>query len=88
MVIDFTSHEVSAAHLEIAAAKGRAIVIGSTGFTAEEMKKIQRAGGRGPVRPGPQHERRRQLSFSRSSPTSPESSAMSTMWRSSRRTIT
>jgi 4-hydroxy-tetrahydrodipicolinate reductase len=39
VVIDFTSHEVSAAHLEIAAAKGRAIVIGSTGFTAGELKR-------------------------------------------------
>ena len=35
VVIDFTSHEVSAAHLEIAAAKVKAIVIGSTGFTEE-----------------------------------------------------
>ena len=41
VVIDFTSHEVSAGHLEIAAAKGKAIVIGSTGFTAEEMKRAK-----------------------------------------------
>jgi len=39
VVIDFTAHEVSASHLEIAADKGRAIVIGSTGFTAEELKR-------------------------------------------------
>jgi 4-hydroxy-tetrahydrodipicolinate reductase len=39
--IDFTHHEVSLKHLEIAAEKGRAIVIGSTGFAAEEMKRIK-----------------------------------------------
>lgn len=39
VVIDFTSHAVSLEHLELAAKKKRAIVIGSTGFTAEEMKK-------------------------------------------------
>jgi 4-hydroxy-tetrahydrodipicolinate reductase len=37
VVIDFTSHEASLGHLEIAAAKRRAIVIGSTGFTVAEM---------------------------------------------------
>jgi 4-hydroxy-tetrahydrodipicolinate reductase len=41
VVIDFTHHEVSLKHLEIAAEKGRAIVIGSTGFAAEEMKRIK-----------------------------------------------
>jgi len=41
VVIDFTSHEVSAGHLEIAAAKGKGIVIGSTGFTAEEMNRAR-----------------------------------------------
>jgi 4-hydroxy-tetrahydrodipicolinate reductase len=41
VVIDFTSHEASIGHLEIAAAMGRAIVIGSTGFTADEMKRIR-----------------------------------------------
>ncbi|MFH1078706.1 MAG: 4-hydroxy-tetrahydrodipicolinate reductase [Pseudomonadota bacterium] len=39
VVIDFTSHAVSLEHLELAAGKKRSIVIGSTGFTAEEMKK-------------------------------------------------
>jgi 4-hydroxy-tetrahydrodipicolinate reductase len=39
VVIDFTSHAVSLEHLELAAKKKRAIVIGSTGFTAEEMKQ-------------------------------------------------
>lgn len=45
VVIDFTAHEVSAAHLEIAAAGGKAIVIGSTGFTAEELRRAETLGG-------------------------------------------
>jgi 4-hydroxy-tetrahydrodipicolinate reductase len=45
VVIDFTSHEASADHLRIAASMGRAIVIGSTGFTAEEIKKIRETAG-------------------------------------------
>lgn len=40
VLIDFTSHEVSLKNLEIAAACNRAIVIGSTGFTIAEMKKV------------------------------------------------
>ncbi len=39
VVIDFTSHDVSLKNLEIAADRRRAIVIGSTGFTAEELAK-------------------------------------------------
>lgn len=39
VVIDFTSHEVSMHNLEIASASGRAMVIGSTGFTTEALKK-------------------------------------------------
>lgn len=39
VVIDFTAHDVSLGHLEIAAAAGKAIVIGSTGFTAAETKR-------------------------------------------------
>src|SRR5450756_1593266 len=39
VVIDFTSHEASLRNLEIAAAHSRAMVIGSTGFTTEELKK-------------------------------------------------
>jgi 4-hydroxy-tetrahydrodipicolinate reductase len=41
VVIDFTHHEVSLKNLEIAAEKNRAIVIGSTGFTAAEMGRIK-----------------------------------------------
>lgn len=41
IVIDFTSHAASMRHLEIAASKKRAIVIGSTGFESEELKKVE-----------------------------------------------
>jgi 4-hydroxy-tetrahydrodipicolinate reductase len=41
VVIDFTAHDVSLGHLEIAAAAGKAIVIGSTGFTGPELKKAK-----------------------------------------------
>jgi 4-hydroxy-tetrahydrodipicolinate reductase len=41
VVIDFTSHEASLGNIEIAAVKGKAIVIGSTGITAEEMKRAR-----------------------------------------------
>jgi 4-hydroxy-tetrahydrodipicolinate reductase len=40
VVIDFTHHETAVRHLETAVEKQRAIVIGSTGFTREEMKRI------------------------------------------------
>jgi 4-hydroxy-tetrahydrodipicolinate reductase len=41
VVIDFTQFEASLEHLKTAAAKGKAIVIGSTGFTAEAMQKAR-----------------------------------------------
>ena len=41
VVIDFTNHEASLNYLKIAGEKNRAIVIGSTGFTAVEMKKVK-----------------------------------------------
>jgi 4-hydroxy-tetrahydrodipicolinate reductase len=41
VVIDFTSPEVSLGNLEVAAAHGKAIVIGSTGFTSEEMRRAK-----------------------------------------------
>ncbi len=40
VIIDFTFHEASVAHAQKAAEKGRAMVIGTTGFTQEEYKKI------------------------------------------------
>jgi len=41
VVIDFTAHDVSLGHLETAASAGKAIVIGSTGFTAREMERVR-----------------------------------------------
>lgn len=41
VVIDFTNHEASLQYLKIAGEKNRAIIIGSTGFTTEEMKKVK-----------------------------------------------
>lgn len=41
VVIDFTNHEASLNYLRIAGERNRAIVIGSTGFTSDEMKKAK-----------------------------------------------
>lgn len=41
VVIDFTNHEASLKYLRIAGERKRAIIIGSTGFTAEEMNKVK-----------------------------------------------
>jgi 4-hydroxy-tetrahydrodipicolinate reductase len=41
VIIDFTQHEASLKNLEAAVEKQRAIVIGSTGFTADEMRKVR-----------------------------------------------
>ncbi|MBE3085601.1 MAG: 4-hydroxy-tetrahydrodipicolinate reductase [Bacteroidetes bacterium] len=41
VVIDFTNHEASLNYLKIAGEENCAIVIGSTGFTAVEMKKVR-----------------------------------------------
>lgn len=40
VVIDFSSHNASLEHLRVAAEHGRAIVIGSTGFTPDEMGQV------------------------------------------------
>jgi 4-hydroxy-tetrahydrodipicolinate reductase len=40
VIIDFTHHHSSMKHLELAVGSGIAIVIGSTGFSAEEIKRI------------------------------------------------
>jgi 4-hydroxy-tetrahydrodipicolinate reductase len=45
VVIDFTAHDVSLRNIETAAATGKAIVIGSTGFTADEMKRVRQLAG-------------------------------------------
>jgi 4-hydroxy-tetrahydrodipicolinate reductase len=49
VVIDFTSAEASAGHAEICAARGVALVIGSTGFTAEGKARVAAAAKRIPV---------------------------------------
>ncbi len=41
VVIDFTAHEASMAHLRIAAENRKAIVIGSTGFTPDEIARVK-----------------------------------------------
>lgn len=40
VIIDFTFHTASMEHLRLASGCGKPIVIGSTGFTSEEMKEV------------------------------------------------
>ena len=42
VVIDFTFHEATVVHARRAAEKGRAMVIGTTGFTPQELEEIHR----------------------------------------------
>jgi 4-hydroxy-tetrahydrodipicolinate reductase len=49
VVVDFTSHEASAAHAELCAEKGVPIVIGSTGFTPEAKARVAAAAKRIPI---------------------------------------
>jgi 4-hydroxy-tetrahydrodipicolinate reductase len=49
VVVDFTSAEASAGHAEICAEHGVALVIGSTGFTAEGKARVAAAARRIPV---------------------------------------
>jgi 4-hydroxy-tetrahydrodipicolinate reductase len=49
VVIDFTSHDASVRHAELCAEKGVALVIGSTGFTADDKAKIAAAARKIPV---------------------------------------
>ena len=48
-VIDFTLPEGSLAHLELARQHGKAMVIGTTGFNADQKREIQRAAETIPV---------------------------------------
>jgi 4-hydroxy-tetrahydrodipicolinate reductase len=48
-VIDFTSHEASARHAEVCAAKGVPLVIGSTALTPEDKAKVAAAARKIPV---------------------------------------
>lgn len=43
LIIDFTSVESTKENLKVAAAKGKAMVIGTTGFTAGDVKEIEAA---------------------------------------------
>ncbi len=49
VAIDFTTPETSLAHAEVCAAAGKAIVIGSTGLTAEQLRRIRAAAGKVPI---------------------------------------
>jgi 4-hydroxy-tetrahydrodipicolinate reductase len=49
VVVDFTTFEASAHHAEVCAAEGVALVVGSTGFTAEARERVQAAVRRIPV---------------------------------------
>ena len=49
VVIDFTFPEVSMGHLRAAAKAGKAMVIGSTGFTEEHIKEIKKLAKKSPV---------------------------------------
>jgi 4-hydroxy-tetrahydrodipicolinate reductase len=49
VVVDFTSHEVSARNAAVAADRGVALVIGSTGLTLEEKGLIREQAARTPV---------------------------------------
>jgi 4-hydroxy-tetrahydrodipicolinate reductase len=49
VVVDFTSHEASAAHAALCAAAGVALVIGSTGFTAATKARVAEAARRVPI---------------------------------------
>jgi 4-hydroxy-tetrahydrodipicolinate reductase len=41
VVIDFSHHDAVAGHLEIAAGRKKAVVIGTTGLTAEELDRVK-----------------------------------------------
>ncbi|MBN1621543.1 MAG: 4-hydroxy-tetrahydrodipicolinate reductase [Endomicrobiales bacterium] len=49
VVVDFTNPETSMHHLDIAIKNKRAIVIGTTGFDVDQIKKIKEAGRKIPV---------------------------------------
>lgn len=48
LIIDFTSVESTKENLKTAASKGKAMVIGTTGFTRDDIKEIEEASGRIP----------------------------------------
>jgi 4-hydroxy-tetrahydrodipicolinate reductase len=48
VIIDFTHAESSLKNLQVVAEKGKSAVIGSTGFTSEQMKEVKSLGGKIP----------------------------------------
>lgn len=48
VIIDFTHHEATVAHMGLAAAKGKAMVIGTTGFSVTELQQIHKYGEKTP----------------------------------------
>ncbi len=49
VLVDFTRPEVTLAHLEVCRAAGRAMVIGTTGFTPEQRARIEAAAAALPI---------------------------------------
>ncbi len=49
VVIDFSHHEASMAHARLCAASSTALVIGTTGFTAEEMSELKKLSSKLPL---------------------------------------
>lgn len=49
IIIDFTSPEASLVHLELARDKGRALVVGTTGFDAKQKERFKEAGSEIPI---------------------------------------
>jgi len=49
VVIDFTDPEASLRHAEIAAENGKAMVVGTTGMSAEQREELERAARRIPI---------------------------------------
>lgn len=49
VVIDFTAPRASVAHAELAAGTGRALVLGTTGLSAEEGARVRAAAAKAPI---------------------------------------
>ncbi len=49
VVVDFTNPAATLAHVEVAAAAGKPMIVGTTGLSADEIAAAKRAGGRIPL---------------------------------------
>ena len=85
VLIDFTLPEASLGNLKACADQGKAIVIGSTGFTKEQMAEVAKLVQKVPCVLSPNMSIGVNLCL-RSSRRSPGPSARTTTWRSSKRT--